>query len=153
MDNSTLVFPVSAKVNKPWIKHSLKNPHNIDMAETDILIRLDGTYIHLALDSGDLVLPAGSSLVVQWLRIRAPNAGIPGLIPGQGTRSHMLQLRPREAKFLAALGLQCCVWAYSCCCKQGLLCVAVSRLFIVEASLVAEHKPSEHGLSSCGTRA
>ena len=63
MDNSTLVFPVSAKVNKPWIKHSLKNPHNIDMAETDILIRLDGTYIHLALDSGDLVLPAGSSLV------------------------------------------------------------------------------------------
>ena len=93
MDNSTLVFPVSAKVNKPWIKHSLKNPHNIDMAETDILIRLDGTYIHLALDSGDLVLPAGSSLVVQWLRIRAPNAGIPGLIPGRGTRSHMPQLR------------------------------------------------------------
>ncbi|TEA33565.1 hypothetical protein DBR06_SOUSAS3910125, partial [Sousa chinensis] len=28
------------------------------------------------------------SLVVQWLRFRAPNAGGPGSIPGQGTRSH-----------------------------------------------------------------
>ncbi|TEA23326.1 hypothetical protein DBR06_SOUSAS10410006, partial [Sousa chinensis] len=33
------------------------------------------------------------SLVVQWLRLHAPNAGGPGLIPGQGTRSHMPQLR------------------------------------------------------------
>ena len=89
MENSTLVFPIPVKVNKPWIKHSLKNPHNIDMAETDILIRCDGTYIHLALDSGDLVLPAGTSLVVQWLRLHAPNAGRLGSIPGQGARSHM----------------------------------------------------------------
>ena len=37
----------------------------------------------------------GTSLVVQWLRLHAPNAGGPGLIPGQGTRSHMLQLRVR----------------------------------------------------------
>ena len=35
----------------------------------------------------------GTSLVVQWLRLRAPNAGGPGSIPGQGTRSRMLQLR------------------------------------------------------------
>ena len=34
-----------------------------------------------------------TSLVVQWLRFHAPNAGGPGLIPGQGTRSHMPQLR------------------------------------------------------------
>ena len=27
--------------------------------------------------------------MVQWLRLRAPNAGGPGLIPDQGTRSHM----------------------------------------------------------------
>ncbi|TEA37571.1 hypothetical protein DBR06_SOUSAS14910017, partial [Sousa chinensis] len=33
------------------------------------------------------------SLVVQCLRLRTPNAGDPGSIPGQGTRSHMLQLR------------------------------------------------------------
>ena len=47
----------------------------------------------------------GTSLVVQWLRLHAPNAGGPGSIPGQGTRSHMpqwrscvLQLRPGVAK-------------------------------------------------------
>ena len=32
---------------------------------------------------------SGTSLVVQWLRLHAPNAGSPGSIPGQGTRSHM----------------------------------------------------------------
>ena len=32
---------------------------------------------------------AGTSLVVQWIRLRAPNAGGLGSIPGQGTRSHM----------------------------------------------------------------
>ena len=30
----------------------------------------------------------GTSLVVQWLRLQAPNAGASGSIPGQGTRSH-----------------------------------------------------------------
>ena len=33
--------------------------------------------------------PLGASLVVQWLRLRAPNAGGLGSIPGQGTRSRM----------------------------------------------------------------
>ena len=37
----------------------------------------------------------GTSPVVQWLRLCAPNARGPGLIPGQGTRSHVLQLRIR----------------------------------------------------------
>ena len=32
-------------------------------------------------------------MVVQWLRLQAPNAGGPGSIPGQGSRSHMPQLR------------------------------------------------------------
>ena len=31
----------------------------------------------------------GNSLVVQWSRLCAPSAEGPGLIPGQGTRSHM----------------------------------------------------------------
>ena len=35
----------------------------------------------------------GTSLAVQWLRLRVPNAGSLGSIPGQGTRSHRLQLR------------------------------------------------------------
>ena len=33
----------------------------------------------------------GTYLVVQQLRFHAPNAGDLGSIPGQGTRSHMLQ--------------------------------------------------------------
>ena len=37
--------------------------------------------------------PVGTSLMVQWLRLCAPNAGGLGSIPGQGTRSHMPQLK------------------------------------------------------------
>ena len=40
----------------------------------------------------------GTSLVVQWLRLHTLSAGGPGSIPGQGTRSHMLLLRPSAAK-------------------------------------------------------
>lgn len=36
---------------------------------------------------------AGTSLVGQWLRCHAPNAGDPGSMPGQGTSSHMRQLK------------------------------------------------------------
>ena len=39
----------------------------------------------------ELVL--GASLVVHWLRLQVPSAGGSGSIPGQGTRSHMPQLR------------------------------------------------------------
>ena len=41
--------------------------------------------------------------------------------------------------FLAALGLRCCARAFSSCGKRGLLFVAVRRLLIAVASLVAEH--------------
>ena len=41
--------------------------------------------------------------------------------------------------FLAALGLHCCVRAFSSCGARGLLFVAVHRLLIAVASLVAEH--------------
>ena len=40
---------------------------------------------------------------------------------------------------LAALGLCCCVWAFSSCGERGLLFVAVRGLLIAVASLVAEH--------------
>ena len=40
----------------------------------------------------------GDFLVVQWLKLCAPNSGGTGSIPGWGTRSHMLQLRPCAAK-------------------------------------------------------
>ena len=41
---------------------------------------------------------------------------------------------------LAALGLRCCVWAFSCCGEQGLLFVVVRGLLNVVDSLVAEHR-------------
>ena len=41
--------------------------------------------------------------------------------------------------FLAALGVCCCARAFSSCGEQGLLFVAVRRLLIAVASLVAEH--------------
>ena len=37
------------------------------------------------------------------------------------------------------LGLHCCAWAFSSCRERGLLFVAVRRLLIAVASLVAEH--------------
>ena len=44
--------------------------------------------------SGEILeVKSGTSLVVQWLRLRASNAGGLGSIPGQGTRSHVPQLR------------------------------------------------------------
>ena len=48
--------------------------------------------------------------------------------------------------FLAALGLHCCVRAFSSCSEQGLLFVAVSRLLIAVASLVVEHGLWARGL-------
>ena len=39
----------------------------------------------------------GTSMVVQWLRLCPPNAGGPGSICGQGTRSHTLQLKTSHA--------------------------------------------------------
>ena len=41
--------------------------------------------------------------------------------------------------FLAALGLRCCVQAFSSCGEWGLLFVAVRGLLIAVASLVEEH--------------
>ena len=40
--------------------------------------------------------------------------------------------------FLAELGLHCCTRAFSSCAERGLLFIAVCRLLIVVASLVAE---------------
>ena len=48
-------------------------------------------------DSKDHVV-FGTSLVVQWLRLHTLSAGGQGLIPGQGTRSHVPQVRPGTAK-------------------------------------------------------
>ena len=36
-------------------------------------------------------------MVVQWLKLSGPNTRDPGSIPGQGTRSYMLQLQDSQA--------------------------------------------------------
>ena len=46
-----------------------------------------------SLSSNHSQMRPGTSLVIQWLRLHAPKAGAPGSIPGQGTRSHMPQLK------------------------------------------------------------
>ena len=48
--------------------------------------------------------------------------------------------------FMAALGLCCCAWAFSSCSEWGLLFIAVRRLLIAVASLVAEHGLQAHRL-------
>ena len=53
--------------------------------------------IHIRIWGAGYLAP-GTSLVVQWLKISSPSAGGPCLIPGQGTRSHMPQLKiPQDA--------------------------------------------------------
>ena len=47
----------------------------------------------------------GTSLVVQQLRLHAPNAGDLTSIPGQGPRAHMPQLRPSAAKEINKMGI------------------------------------------------
>ena len=59
---------------------------------TSLMIMMLRIFSHVSLLSGCLLkknVYSGTSLVGQWLRHRAPNAGGPGSIPGQGTRSHM----------------------------------------------------------------
>ena len=41
--------------------------------------------------------------------------------------------------FMAALGLHCCVWAFSSCSKWGLLFIVVCSLLTVVTSLVEKH--------------
>ena len=52
---------------------------------------LDLQFPHL--ETGDNNNSFRTSLVIQWLRLHASNAGGPGSISSQGTRSHMLQLK------------------------------------------------------------
>ena len=55
--------------------------------------------------------------------------------------------------FFTALGLGCCMQAFSSCGEGGLLFVVVCRLLVAVASLLAEHGLQVCGLSSCGSRA
>ena len=39
------------------------------------------------------IFQRGTTMVVQWVKLPAPNSGGPSLIPGQGARSHLPQLK------------------------------------------------------------
>ena len=52
--------------------------------------------------------PQGTSLVVQWLRLRASKARGTGSIPGWETRSHMLLLKPAMAAKKKSTGFR--IW-------------------------------------------
>ena len=60
---------------------------------------------------------------------------------------------------MAALGLRCCMWAFSSCGKRGLLFVAVRRLLTAVSCCGARALGTRtsvvvaRGLSSCGLRA
>ena len=61
---------------------------------------------------------------------------------------------------MAALGLRCCMWAFSSCGERGLLFVVVCGLLIAVASRCGARAVGARasvvvarGLSSCGSRA
>ena len=74
-----------------------------DGAEGEVNRKTVVTKPHLTLqvlwswDSPSVLSPEdareGTSLVIQWLRLHAPSVGGPGSILGQGTRSHVPQLK------------------------------------------------------------
>ena len=45
-------------------------------------------------------ISTGTSLLVHWLRLHTPNAGVGGSIPRQGIRPHMLQLKQKKTLVL-----------------------------------------------------
>ena len=107
-DNDTLVFTEGVKANKNQVKQAMKLC-NSDMATVNTLIRPDGekkAYVQLltmmlrmlTTKLGLSKVSPGISLLVQWLRLCTPNAEGLSWIPGQGTRSHMPQLRESTAK-------------------------------------------------------
>ena len=54
---------------------------------------------------------------------------------------------------MAVLGLRLCARAFSSCGKWGPLFIAMRRLLIIAASLVAEHRLQMRTLSNCGSQA
>ena len=82
-------------------------------------------------------LPHTNFQCLPWILVIYPQVG-----------NHLCQFSffKKNYLFLAALGLCCCVLAFSSCSKRGLLFIVVCGLLIAVASLVAEHGLQAHGL-------
>ena len=64
--------------------------HGVTMSRTWLS---DWTELNWTVANLDQDSVTGTSLMAQWWRLQAPNAGVLGLSLGEGTRSHMVQLR------------------------------------------------------------
>ena len=93
-----------------------------------------GTYFILALLK---TLWPGTALVAQWIRLCAPNAGGLGLIPGQRTRSYLLQLRAPmpQLKIPHASTMTLCSQIKIKSCDQALSCPQSKLTLYLEHSL------------------
>ena len=74
-----------------------------EVQENDLLRRMALSFDSILLEFlrvqiGKQLLSIRKGKLPWWLRFHAPNAGGLSSFPGQGTRSHMLQLRPGAAK-------------------------------------------------------
>ena len=79
----TALLIIVSKEKQPW-----KYNRTVDI-NLSIITKISSLGEYLMISKNFL----GTSLVAQWLRFHVPSAGSPGSIPGQGTRSHMPQLR------------------------------------------------------------
>ena len=76
-----------------WSSYTAFNPSVLSFVISDLLsLQKENTFLEIV-NFIYIVLKKsrGNSLAVQWLGLRASNAGGMGSIPGQGTRSHMPQ--------------------------------------------------------------
>ena len=82
----------------------------------------------------------GTSLVVQWLRLHTLSAGGPGSIPGQGTRSRKLQLRPSSVQSLSRVRLFATPWTAA---RQASLSFTILQSFLklmsIESVMSSNH--------------
>ena len=79
----------STKINPEVQCNSNQNTHRDFMEFDKVILK----FIPKSKDLRKVKIIWGTSLVVQWLRLHTPNAGGLGSIPGQGTGSHMPQLK------------------------------------------------------------
>ena len=71
------------------MRHGSIESHIFSPGKTGSAVREEAQQQHLPIVQRRL----GMTLLVQWLRLHVLNAGAVGLTPGQGTKSHMSQMK------------------------------------------------------------
>ena len=75
----------------------------------------------------------GTSLVVQWQRLCAPNAGAPGSIPDQRARSHTPQLTPDSQ-----ISKWSSIWSHPVTANRWELVETVSDFILLSSKITAD---------------